>query len=416
MTPGRDFILLGAGFSRAISGAMPLLNDLSDEVLPRVGLHTDSLVPYGGNFEAWMSHLAVDQPWLTDAQNYRNKALFAEASQAVQDVIVEREARATATPPPGWMTRLLMHWSHRQAVLCSFNYDLLVERGLSSLRMLQSWSDLYAVALEQRHPPGVGLMLSSSPSGDRIPELLKLHGSISWAYGGPNAPVSDRITLTKSELQWSTAFSAPEPRGRYRALHDGLVPLIVPPTSTKSGFYSNLSLRAQWRRAHDALRHAKSLTVIGYSFPPGDLQTRHFVAEAIAPGIPVTVVDPAEAARQNVSDLLRRDDVVGFDGANPVTDYVGSTCGSVLRFGVRSGERPRPMITVDGVDQVPTDWAPPDVTPGDEYQAAREWLHREVNRRWPDLPPEHDDPWADDSASDRVQVTFLDPDRPSAPS
>jgi hypothetical protein len=408
MTRERDFVLLGAGFSRAISDAMPLLNDLSDEVLPRVGKTSEStLAAYGGNFEAWMSHLAVDQPWLTDAENFRNRALFVEASGAVQDVIVEREASAVSTPPPAWLIRLLMHWSHHQAVLCTFNYDLLIERCLTSLRLLNSWADLYSAALEERHPPGVGIMISSSSSGEAIPELLKLHGSVSWSYGGPGAPVSDRITLTRSELAWQTPFIGPERQGKYRALHDGLVPLIVPPTSTKNAFYANLSLRAQWRRAYDALKDARSLTIIGYSFPPSDLQTRHFVAEATASDIPVTVVNPSESSRANVSELLRRTDVHGFHGDGAIETYVEATCGSVLRFGVQPGEAPRPIITVDGVDEVPPDWSVADVEPGNEYQAAREWLYAAVNERWPGRPPEHDDAWAETSHGFRLDMTYL---------
>lgn len=51
-----DVILLGAGFSKAISQSMPLLNDLSEELKSKV-----SDVP-GNNVEHWMTYLSQSYP------------------------------------------------------------------------------------------------------------------------------------------------------------------------------------------------------------------------------------------------------------------------------------------------------------------------------------------------------------------
>lgn len=411
-TVASEFILIGAGFSRAISPRMPLLQDLASEVLPELEVDASALQPFGGNFEQWMSHLASEQPWLTEPENLRNRALFIQASDAVHKSVVAREAEATSTPPPEWLLRLLLHWTHHQSVICSFNYDLLIERCLSSLYLVKAWSDLYGVALEARMPPGSSRSVSTNMPPGPIPTLLKLHGSTSWSYGGPSAPVSDRITLGQSGLRWNTPFGVPPASGRYSALHDGLVPLIVPPATTKSAYYGNLSLRAQWRRAYLALRSATSLTVIGYSFPPGDLQARHFVAQAAADGLPVTVVDARAEAGDDLSSLLgRAGDIQRFFGDSAVQDYVAASCSQILRWGVAGGEHPRPVLTLDGVDQVPSDWAPPVPSASDVASAARAWLHDTLAARWPRRTNEQYDYWTqqDGSFAGGLQMAYVLP-------
>jgi hypothetical protein len=56
------------------------------------------------------------------------------------------------------------------------------------------------------------------------------------------------------------------------------VPLIVPPTAAKSGYYQNSSLRTQWERAAAALRGAEELVLLGYSAPQTDILVRSLLA------------------------------------------------------------------------------------------------------------------------------------------
>lgn len=390
----RDFYLIGAGFSRAISDHMPLLEDLRDAVLPRLEIDQDELAPYGGNFEQWMSHLSVDQPWLNDSDNYRNRARFLEASRAVHEAIVVAETDAIAAPPAEWLVRLLLQWSANRDTVCSFNYDVLIERCLSSLGLTASWSDLYAIPLASRLPAGSSRFLSTAGPPGSVPSLFKLHGSTSWSYGGPHAPASDRITLWTDGLAWAKDLRGRASEPRYRTLYDDLSPLIVPPTTTKNDFYSNLSLRAQWRGAFQALSSAERLTVIGYSFPPGDLQVRQFVAQATAQDIPITVVDRSSRAADDIAALLRRSEIESFSGEDALLDFVQVRCGTVVRFGTRYSDGHAPVVTHDRVSLVPSDWAPSaeDLAAGEDFNVAQRWM-QEALERWPKRIYELHDPW-----------------------
>src|SRR5699024_12869493 len=82
-----DMYLLGAGFSKAIYSGMPLMDDLGRELVGALNLDRDTLVPFGGNVETWLSYLAEDQPWLSDKENLKNTALFMGASEAIAEFI-----------------------------------------------------------------------------------------------------------------------------------------------------------------------------------------------------------------------------------------------------------------------------------------------------------------------------------------
>ncbi len=241
-----EFFLLGAGFSKAVSVAMPTLAELQVDVLARLGLSEDVLAPFGRNLEQWLSYLAVDQPWLTDSENLRNRATFAEASLAVHDSIRAAESAATGAAPEDWLARLAWDWCDRRAAVATFNYDVLVERMATELGRAGTWSDLYGMSLAERMPPGSSRFLSSNPPVGDVLTLYKLHGSVNWLYGGMHAPVSDRVVLAERSQRWEAQAQTQRDEGeRWRAVYDDLVPLIIPPTGTKSGYYGNLSLRAQ---------------------------------------------------------------------------------------------------------------------------------------------------------------------------
>ena len=67
--------LLGAGYSKAASGVMPVLEELSQE-LTAEGLVPPHAAALGRQVEDWLTYLSQPQPWNTEAQNLRNKADF----------------------------------------------------------------------------------------------------------------------------------------------------------------------------------------------------------------------------------------------------------------------------------------------------------------------------------------------------
>ena len=109
---GRHVFLLGAGFSRAVSGAMPLTDELGRRALDLMDAHGHA--PAGNrlsvspslNFESWLSLLSEDQPQLSDAENRDNAAVLAHERDAIAAVLFEGERKALARPAPAWLYEL----------------------------------------------------------------------------------------------------------------------------------------------------------------------------------------------------------------------------------------------------------------------------------------------------------------------
>ena len=85
--------VLGAGFSLALSSAMPdmkglslaVREDLSTQDPPKIPGHD---TPVANDFEQWLSYLVEAPPWLSDADRARNQAAFFDISAAVARVLM----------------------------------------------------------------------------------------------------------------------------------------------------------------------------------------------------------------------------------------------------------------------------------------------------------------------------------------
>lgn len=402
---GGDFYLLGAGFSRAVSSAMPLLTELGAAVLDELHLSPLTLDPFGGSLEQWMSHISADQPWLSDSVNLENRAMFFRASQAVQSSIQTAETLVMRNSPPDWLLRLTSEMCATSSDIGTFNYDLIVERAMSSMRRVSTWTDLYAVSLEGRYPPGSTPFTAPNEPTGNVARLYKLHGSVNWGYGGPNGHPSSRIVLLQAAGGWGYASSGDAPRPRQQALYDDLVPMIVPPTSAKNAFYANLSLRAQWMAAHAALKRARRLIVVGFSFPASDLQVRHFLASAVLDGIEIALVNLLEDTAGSLRSVLssKSVDVKGYFGERCVEDFVASNCGELIRWGVvpTDGDGWDTLLTANGTDAL--HFSKSGDRPFDrqaDSSVAEAWLKSEINRRWPSINTE--------SPTAAIDVTGID--------
>ena len=82
---------------------------------------------------------------------------------------------------------------------------------------------------------------------------------------------------------------------------------IIPPVATKR-LDDRGRMALLWNLALREVRAASELVVIGLSFAPTDFELRWLIREAIAsrsgPPLAVTLVDPSEQARHNVTQLL----------------------------------------------------------------------------------------------------------------
>jgi hypothetical protein len=249
---------------------MPLTDALGNLALEHARLAADPRVPWEGfrfgNLETWLSRLAEDQPDLDIPQNLENRALFFRMTEAMMSVLTARQGVAQASSLPQWLDRFVRLVSHTHADVITLNYDTLVEdavdraglENLGSRISVNSSSLLADVPIEQN-----GQMLYQPWMEPGLcSRLLKLHGSLDW-YWSPGQPSVRRIQIPR-----------PQDDPRLHTLAErsaaGLVRFVVPPTSLKSGYYSNSVTSRVWQRAAESLRSADRVHLMGYSAPRTD--------------------------------------------------------------------------------------------------------------------------------------------------
>ncbi|MGH3158450.1 MAG: hypothetical protein ACRDNF_18015, partial [Streptosporangiaceae bacterium] len=139
---GGDVLVLGAGFSRAVSGSLPLVDELGNACLDIGDLGRDRRVPdggfTGGSFETWLSRLADEQPYLSVGENLENQALFERFSEAIAIVLGENVDAALAAGCPAWLNEFSRVAHQRRATLVTFNYDPLIECAVAT-GLLYEW-------------------------------------------------------------------------------------------------------------------------------------------------------------------------------------------------------------------------------------------------------------------------------------
>lgn len=319
--------ILGAGFSRAVSSHMPLMQDLSQrtiELLSPDRLHSvPGALSFRDDFEAWLTYLSTEQPWLTHSDNLRNNAAFYEVAEAVATAIGGAQNRVFAGPIPAWLLTLVHHWDLSSSNVITFNYDEIIEsaarRVLVDSEQGKHNAAVYPVALTplSARVPSRGLSIGSDR---RLAfKLLKLHGSVNWYYSGFDAPHGDTVYTRQGLPSWR-----PRPESGIDEEEGVLLdksPLIVPPTAVKTRFYGNDTLRAQWRIAAEALRNAEELHIMGYSAPGSDLLVRGLVGTNFR-GRRIIAVDPQEQVVERLKAFLSADSSCIIEQKSGMHQYV----------------------------------------------------------------------------------------------
>jgi hypothetical protein len=117
--------LLGAGFSRAVSGEMPMMKDLS--VAIKHNLRSLNIpgakTAISSNFEQWLSYLLEQPPWLSTAEQEDNRAGFFHISDSLHGILSQRQGEAVDSLDacPDWLRRLVVHWQTNLATVITFN-------------------------------------------------------------------------------------------------------------------------------------------------------------------------------------------------------------------------------------------------------------------------------------------------------
>src|SRR4051794_29793636 len=116
-------LIVGAGFSRAISEMMPLTDELGQRAASSAGLDDARWGGRGRSFEFWLSRLAEDQPDLNMAENLANRSLSVRLADEVAATLVDIERGVLNGAAPSWFLRLIGLLHATRTVVISFNYD-----------------------------------------------------------------------------------------------------------------------------------------------------------------------------------------------------------------------------------------------------------------------------------------------------
>jgi hypothetical protein len=313
-----DVFILGAGFSRAISTAMPTVNELGLAVLrtqrsihgSKTQIHSDQcdglscdfpVLPPGvacpDDFESWLSSLAEPQPYLHGPENDRRRAIFDELAGVIDIRIKQAENQAmSGVEPPEWLTNLIITWHSWRANVITFNYDTIVEATVDWVRLANP-QGTNGEAITHHHV-GPSIVPNWAPmwTGPRLApaqtfNYFKLHGSTHWRWDEMTR-AADSIVQVGLRSGWNRGIAYSTDELDFRA--PGKVPLIVPPTTGKSIYLDNPIIRYLWRTAHQRLMEADRVFVIGYSLPPGDLLVRSMLDDAlrVREGTSIWIVNP----------------------------------------------------------------------------------------------------------------------------
>ncbi|WP_328674947.1 hypothetical protein [Streptomyces sp. NBC_00343] len=301
-----DVFVLGAGFSKAIHASMPLLAGLGDEVRARLGERIPVLPSRlsSDNFELWLSFLAEEQPWRTEAENLDARAAFLRITEVMRTILSDRLREVREQPCPQWLLNLVRRWHRDRATVITLNYDPLVEAAYAEAGRLAEgrWKDDAAhtqiypypmMPIRSRHGGMLGV------NDVHTLKLLKLHGSLNWVYSGRTDYYGETIYDDAFIMAWAA-------RGDEVHRASEKVSLIVPPTVGKSGFFQNETVRDQWRIAHTSLRRAGRVYCLGYSLPAGDLLLSNLLAASIDADAVVFPIDIRAETQQRYSDALGR--------------------------------------------------------------------------------------------------------------
>jgi hypothetical protein len=366
-------LILGAGFSKAISQDMPTTDELGVAVLAELAragrkVQRRRLLP---NFEQRLSRLAERQPDLTDAENLENQALFSRITQAICSVLGDRQQSVMGEAPPVWLRKLLGLAHTNRWNLITFNYDTLIECALTD--RLWDWHNMsFAMPSHalRNLPAGPYVDTLGTPSADTF-QLLKLHGSLDtwWVSGDTTGATITRWPLRRA---WGQAV---DNQSALAAATAGRVGFIVPPASAKSGFYANPLTRELWQRAARALRASAEVDLVGYSLPITDQVAGGMLADALsAAGHIVNIVnlDP-DVPRRN----LERLSILAAPGAKDIHGYVdemerlsAKAAMTKLRalapeLEIAIGSTPHDLMTAGPMERAPT--CPTLATLGGEY-------------------------------------------------
>ena len=301
----RPLFILGAGFSKAITnGVMPLLNELTDDIVTALKYNDqDDVYQYWEkyiekpnignikgkglhNFEDIMTFLSSNFPYETYIDEHLKYILYQRITEKIVDIFQEKHLNKEISGEQ-YLFDFANFLKKNHADIFTFNYDLVLEYLLAKVTRNEGYHKHRSTYFERwykiKKMPSYyndGLEKYRTHTKDVL-TIYKLHGSINWLYD-KSSPTGIRVT---------TPFISSE-------YTQGLDYLLVPPTLLKNFSFQTDLLNYQWQEFRQKLLSAEKIFVIGYSIPKTDLATYYALKTCVQPNCQVYIVAKAPSANK----------------------------------------------------------------------------------------------------------------------
>lgn len=389
----RRAYFLGAGFSKAINPGYPTLAELSAIVdrnlrarhtTGAIRAHLDQIpAQLRSDFEQLLSYLYSNWPWKSSADRHLDNALYEALVYEIWIALAHLPLTDISEDQRDFIQFLRVIDSNS---VISVNYDNLIEDYKTNARsardLLYHFSGI-AVRVEERFETSRKTSKQQpffeEPTGDEK-NPLRYYFAREWLSeineeefcakflefsknhpkeDSRNQPWNTRTTFrvltnlakpgaSKTGL-WDFEVSA----GKVLQLHGSLlqrskdgnqtiriidpdggarlerIPTLVPPVMDKSRHYASNELMIVWNHAHEAIRRAEEIVIVGFSFPPTDISCQFLFKSAIQSGTRVVVVNKDPNVIQRYEAVFSEVDEVKLDfayvgGDDPLSKYIAT--------------------------------------------------------------------------------------------
>lgn len=380
MTPrlrSRDVLVLGAGFSKALTPEAPVMNDFLHLAAKRKtydpkGRHAELAAvvrQYFGCDEGLRANIEELATFLVSRANEIPLQSQRElAYRQLLDVVKYTLAPLWDEVRSGDLVvsagNLANACVENNVPIISFNYDLLFD---NLLHQTGKWNEFRGYGsplnatvdaeITRMGLPPIAAMLAQKPVNT---VLLKLHGSLNWgtrtvphpdgtqpvevnAMSALRGLIPDDVPIAESALEAShilpvggSVMAAGAP-GNPNYFFE---PLIIPPLANKSDWYSHPFIQNVWYHAYWALAGARRIFVVGYSLPPSDFETINLFREALGSTFDIET-KPVILLINPDDDVISRFKSL-FAGSQILVDRVYSDCAEWLMSEYGAEERDMP--------------------------------------------------------------------------
>jgi len=355
---------MGAGFSKALNPAYPTLQELTNGVKQSfiqrykngaLREHYNQLPELlKTNIELLLNYLFTNWPWKTtldkDLDSALYKALMYEIYEQISSIVTNtvsdeyiRLVRYIATSNHSVLT--LNYDTLLEDVLAKFSnfktgeycqVELYIEDDFDDVPHITSSERPYIVTKQPEAQYKTKLTMNREfverLTADEFTKIFSETGHTFWTHTSPkdilprlqrksgsNAKFENLIKLHGS-LDWVDEQSETIGLFQPETTKKAKIPLIVPPVLDKSKYYFPEKIRDLWFSAHDHLRKATEIIIIGFSFPPTDISVRLLFQSALKTTTPVRIVVVNRDSAQNIRP--RYEEVFGELGDNVERDYL----------------------------------------------------------------------------------------------